>query len=252
MINKNALLISIVVVLILYILLQLAYKQQEINVFIINLDRSHMRKYNITAQLYLHGLEFNRFNAIDGRNYTFNEKEKTLFSGIINENKEIIANGKTITDEEIEQKRKNIMSCALSHILIWKQNIDNGPVLILEDDIIFTSYFKQKLINGFKLIEEYDPNWHILWISSGDPGNREIITTFGNHSIYRMNPPEYNGQGAMGYILSNKGLEYFTKKLEEKGCEHGIDIFLLKYLDIHHSYGIYKPLVSEGVFNSTI
>ena len=77
MINKNFLLISILILVIVYILLQLHYEQQ-VNVFVINLDRSYMRNLSITAQLYLHGIEFNRFSAIDGRKYTFSEKEKEL------------------------------------------------------------------------------------------------------------------------------------------------------------------------------
>ena len=211
-----------------------------------------MRKCSISIQMYLHGLDFNIFRAVNGSSYNFNDKERELFSGIIYEKAEVIARNKYNTDIEIEKTRKNVMACALSHISIWKQNINKGPVLILEDDMIFYPNLKKNINTALKIIEEYDSDWHILWISSGDPDNREIVNRFGTRFIYKMDPPEYIGQGAMGYILSNKGIEYFTRQLEEKGCFCGVDIFLLKTLDIRHAYGIYKPLIFAELFDSTI
>jgi GR25 family glycosyltransferase involved in LPS biosynthesis len=202
--------------------------------------------------MYLHGIDFNIFTAVNGSSYNFNNKERQLFSGIINEKAEVIARNKYQTDSEIEQTRNNVMACALSHISIWKENIGLGPLLILEDDMIFYPNLKNNINTALKIIEQYDSDWHILWISSGDPGNREKVSNFNGRFIYRMDPPEYIGQGAMGYILSNKGIEYFTRQLEEKGCFCGVDIFLLKTLDIRHAYGIYKPLIFAELFDSTI
>jgi hypothetical protein len=53
-------------------------------------------------------------------------------------------------------------------------------------------------------------------------------------------------------MISEKGVRHFLRVLKEKGCFAGIDIFLLKTLDINHAYGIHKPLVTSGLFSSTI
>ena len=245
-------LITICIVVILYLVLQIHNERQLVRVFVINLDRSYMRKYSITAQMMLNGMQFNRFSAINGSIYKFDDNEKHLLSGILHEDNVIMTGDKNKTIEEIEKKRRGVMACALSHITVWKQNVGLGPVLILEDDVILYPNFKKHVNTSLKKIEHYDPDWHILWISGKDPGAREVVSRFDGRSIYKMDPPEYIGQGAMGYILSNKGLEYFTRQLEEKGCFCGVDIFLLKTLDIQHSYGMYKPLVFAEFFNSTI
>jgi GR25 family glycosyltransferase involved in LPS biosynthesis len=165
-----------------------------------------------------------------------------MFSGLINDKKEKISG----------QKLKNVMSCALSHINIWKENLDNGPVLILEDDVIIYPKFKFNVISIINTINNIDPEWHIIWVSGGDPGDREVVTAVNNLNIYRMNPPEYIGQGSIGYILSNKGLNYFVDNLHKNGCSNGIDIHLLKTLDVKHAYGIHKSLVGSGIFSSSI
>jgi GR25 family glycosyltransferase involved in LPS biosynthesis len=202
--------------------------------------------------MYLHGITFNRFSAVNGSKHIFSDKEIKLLNGIVIEDPNVISRDKNNSPERIEQIRKNVMACALSHISIWKNNIGNGPVLTLEDDVIFYNNFKKHVNKALDEINNYDPDWHILWISSGDPGNREIVKRFNGRYIYKMDPPDYNGQGAMGYILSNKGIEYFTEYLDKNGCCCGIDIFLLKALDIRHAYGIYTPLVFAGVFESTL
>jgi hypothetical protein len=67
-----------------------------------------------------------------------------------------------------------------------------------------------------------------------------------------MNPPEYIGQGTVAYMISEKGVTHFLRSLKEKGCFAGIDYFLLNSLDINHAYGIHTPLVTSGLFSSTI
>lgn len=249
---RQSLLFIIILLVLLYIILEIQNNEQLVEVFVINLNRSYMRKYSISTQLYLHRIEFNIVSAVNGSTHNFNDKEKHLLSGIINEKSEVVARNKTQTHIEIERVRNNVMACALSHIKIWKENIGRGPILILEDDMIFYPNLKNNINTSLKIMEDYDSDWHVLWISSGDPGDREIVGKFGGRYIYKMDPPEYIGQGAMGYILSNKGIDYFTRQLEEKGCFCGVDIFLLKTLDIRHAYGIYTPLIFAEFFNSTI
>jgi hypothetical protein len=101
-------------------------------------------------------------------------------------------------------------------------------------------------------MDNLDPNWHIIWVSGGDPGDREVVATIGTREIYRMDPPEYIGQGTVGYILSKRGLEYFVDDLNKNGCSAGIDIHLLNTLDTRHAYGVNRSLIGTGLFTSSI
>ena len=233
--------ISLIIVALL-ILFQLEYTRPFIPTNVINLDRCPMRLYITSIQLFLNAVPFNRYPAIDGKSYVFTQDELSMFSGLIEDRKDKIP----------EQKLKNVMSCALSHINIWKRNVGNGPILILEDDLIIYPRFRYHVNHIIYTMDMLDPNWHIIWVSGGDPGDREVVTTVGYREVYRMDPPEYIGQGTVGYILSKRGLEYFVEDLNKNGCSAGIDIHLLNSLDVNHAYGVNSSLIGTGLFTSSI
>jgi GR25 family glycosyltransferase involved in LPS biosynthesis len=122
----------------------------------------------------------------------------------------------------------------------------------MEDDTIVNSHFKYNIKRGLKELTKFDPDWEIMWVSGGDPGEREIVTHWDMYDIYRMDPPEYIGQGTVGYIMSPKGLSYFLKVIDEVGCAYASDAFLFAHLHTMHSYGINPPLLGSGLFKSTI
>ena len=233
--------ILIIIILVLLIILhQVNYNNQFLEIRVINLDRSYDRLLSTSLQLFINCVKFERHSAVDGKKYEYSDSELKMFSGVLN-------------DQKLEgNKQRNVMACALSHIQVWNKNINNGPVLVLEDDIIIYPKFKDNVNIGISIMNILDPNWHIIWLSGGDPGNREVIAKFGNHNIYRMNPPEYIGQGTVGYVLSDLGLNHFLNKINLNGCPGGIDMVMLDNLDINHSYGIHRPLVGSGLFKSTI
>lgn len=239
---KPYVIIMSLIIVALLILFQVEYTRSFIPTNVINLDRSPERLYCTSIQLFLNAVPFNRYPAIDGKSYVFTQDELTMFSGLIEDRKDKIP----------EQKLKNVMSCALSHINIWKRNVGNGPILILEDDLIIYPRLKYHVNNIIYTMDNLDPNWHIIWISGGDPGNREVVATVGYREVYRMDPPEYIGQGTVGYILSKRGLEYFVEDLNKNGCSAGIDIHLLNSLDVNHAYGVNSSLIGTGLFTSSI
>lgn len=239
---KLQIILFFVILILILCLLQKEYNSKFINTVMINLDRSYMRRISTSMQLYLNGIHFKRHSAVDGLKYIFTEPELKMFSELIRDNEKKLK----------PQKLKNVMSCALSHIQIWNKYRGKGPILIMEDDIFIYPKYKNNINSALSIIYTIDPEWDIIWVSGGDPGNREIVTEFNYHNIYRMDPPEYIGQGTVAYMISEKGIEHFLKIIKEKGCFAGIDIFLLKTLNINHAYGIHTPLVSSGLFNSTI
>ena len=230
---------------------------------IINLDRSPDRMLVMSIQCFLYGIPYKRWAAIDGATYKFTEEEKSMLFGIASDEPGLKTKySKTEIDSlfakrESEpgfKKTKKIMACALSHIQVWKSyKHTNEPVLIMEDDTILDPHLRQDIKDCLDMLESVDPDWHIIWISGGKPGDRERVGFWNSHDIYRMDPPEYIGQGTVGYILSPKGIEFFLNKLNLHGCSYASDTFLFEHLDVKHAYGTTPALISSGgIFNSTI
>jgi GR25 family glycosyltransferase involved in LPS biosynthesis len=217
----------------------------------------------MSAQCDLHGIPFERHRAVDGANHIFTDEEKQMFFGIISsqpglttkyteeEARKLFASRES---EPIFKKTKNIMACALSHIQVWRKfKNSREPVLILEDDSIFDFQIRQNINECLNKLNTFDPEWHIIWISGGDPGKREIVANWGLYDIYLMAPPEYIRQGAVGYILSPRGLKHYLNILDLYGCSYASDYFLIEFMDVTHSYGVNQPLLKNySLFKSSI
>ena len=241
------------------IILQLSrYGTTFMPVSIINLDRSQDRLQSMALQCYMYGIPFNRHCAVDGNTYEFTEEEKDILFGLALRRQENIKIDEfTHTHEEREilykswekqesfKKTKRIMACSLSHIQVWQhyRHMSGPYCMILEDDGKFNSHIRQHVNTCVRNLDKFDPEWHIVWLSGKDPADREQVVHWNSYNIYRMNPPEYVGQGAGAYILSRKGLRHFLKVLDEKGCSDAADFFLFKTLDKQHAYGVHPPLV---------
>jgi GR25 family glycosyltransferase involved in LPS biosynthesis len=253
----------ILIATVIIIILAIRPNHPFIPTVMINLDRSPDRLFFMSAQCDLHGIPFERHRAVDGAKHIFTDEEKQMFFGIISsqpglttkyteeEARQLFA---THESEPIFKKTKNIMACALSHIQVWRKfKNSREPVLILEDDSIFDFQIRQNINECLNNLNTLDPEWHIIWISGGDPGNREIVSHWGLYDIYLMAPPEYIGQGAVGYILSPSGLKHYLNILDSYGCSYATDYFLIKYMDVNHSYGVHQPLLKNYyLFKSSI
>lgn len=226
-------------------------------VSIINLDRSQDRLRSMALQCYLYGIPFHRHSAIDGNTYEYTENEKDLLFGLALRRQENIKIQEfRHTKEERERlytswnkensfkKTRRVMACCLSHIQVWQtyKNTEDPYIMVLEDDGKFTVQLRQHVNTCIRNLNEFDPEWHIVWLSGKTPHDRQQVIHWNSYTVYRMDPPEYIGQGGGAYILSRKGLQHFFKVLE-KGCWHPLDIFLLKTLNVQHSYGVHPPLV---------
>jgi len=229
----------------------------------INLDRSPDRLFFMSAQCDLHGLPFERFSAIDGAKHNFTDEEKQMLFGIISQQPGSITKypieevNRLYNKRNLEpefKKTKGMMACALSHIQIWKKfKNTKEPIFILEDDSIIDPQIRQNVTECLNTLYALDPDWHIIWMSGGNPGDREVVASWGLYDIFRMDPPDYIGQGTVGYILSPKGLQYFLNELNSYGCSYASDAFLINHLDVNHAYGVHQPLLKNYyLFKSSI
>ena len=120
-------------------------------IYVINLKKRPDRLKYISDQLDKMGLEFERFEAIDGADLV---RPHPLFD----EKRFLLDQKKHIVSGEI--------GCALSHREIWKKIIEEGlpRALILEDDIEVSGKVKH-LLSDIASIEKFD----FLNISSAEP-----------------------------------------------------------------------------------
>ena len=241
------------------IILQLSrYGNTFMPVNIINLDRSRDRLHSMSLQCYLYGIPFHRHPAVDGNTYEYTGEEKDLLFGLAlrrqanikiqdftHTPEERITLYRKWEKEESFKKTKRIMACSLSHIQVWQRyKYTADPyVMILEDDGKFNIQIRQHVNLCVRKLDAFDPDWHIVWLSGKDPKDREQVIHWNAYNVYRMNPPEYVGQGAGAYILSKKGIRHFLNILDEQGCSDAADFFLFKTLLKEHSYGVHPPLV---------
>ena len=258
----------VVLIIVIILILLLRIRHPFIPTILVNLDRNPGRLFFMSSQLDLHGIPFTRYTAVDGQSYKFTDEEKQLLYGIFHSPDANGEPGSIVKPSKEEALRlfnkedgspkfkrtKGVMACALSHLQIWRQSRNSlSPVFIMEDDSILHPQLRQHIMAGLDTLNAFDPEWDIIWVSGKHPGDREIVTGWGPYNIYRMDPPEYIGQGCIGYILSPKGVTRFLNKLDVYGCSYPSDQFLIHHLDPKHSYGVNPPLVDNySLFKSSI
>lgn len=257
-----------VVLVTIFLLHILRYVEPFMPVYLLNLERCPGRYAYMAGQMMLYGIPFSRFDAYDGKSYEFTEEERRKLFGIMikesfyierhskDERDQIFAKMKV--SEPNYQKRINVMACALSHIsaIMECRNTNDKYMCVLEDDGLLCPQLRQRMNETVQKLDAYDPDWHIVWLSGKELKTHKqiIFWNSGSHSIYRMDPPEYNGQGGGAYILSRKGINHYLNVYDEKGCSDGFDWFLLRQMDIHHGYGVYPCFVEihNSIFPSSI
>ena len=144
-----------------------------VDIYLINLDRRPDRLKSMKAQLDLLNLPFTRYPAIDGKkvkeakidkiNHDFGLHPETIIK--LNEDKQWIIGKRGFTDF-------GAIGCWMSHLQVYFKIRDkaretgiDGPVLILEDDIIMEKVLPYELKRYLKLL----PNdWDIFFIGSID------------------------------------------------------------------------------------
>jgi GR25 family glycosyltransferase involved in LPS biosynthesis len=147
---------------------------------IINLERRKDRKNSMIDGLKLNGISnYNFVEAIDGLT--------------LNSSKEIQEQFKNNN----HNYHKGVIGCTLSHIKVWKQLINdplNDYYVILEDDLIFTDNFKNKLNRAIELSKGL-PFLSIgcfdIPVENKEPGNLKTI---------KQECPLWTG-GTHGYII---------------------------------------------------
>lgn len=157
----------------------------QLQIVVVNLERSVERRERMTALLTPLGLPFSFFQAVDGRS-----ADHPLF-GRVDQRLAEIRRGFKLTPGEI--------GCFASHYLLWQRCVqENKPLLIFEDDVALNDNF----LEGYRFAAE-EINRHGLLRFSG---HKERVYTIYKPLDKTMNIVRFfkGPHGTSSYAVSPK------------------------------------------------
>ena len=167
---------------------------KDLEVYLINLDRSKDRLQAMEKKLEKLGLKFTRIPAVDGKNTVFTEKE-------INSKKYSLLHGKYITPTEV--------ACYISHYNTMKEFLksDKKFALVLEDDMIFSKDFLPVL----ESLTKKSNDWDLVKFNGGHSGGnikyRNVIN--GVNLVWNLFHQSKTG----AYLMNKKAAKSYTEKM---------------------------------------
>ncbi len=191
---------------------------ENIPIYIINLDRSQDRWFNMKKQCI--GLNCNRIKAIDGK--TLDESE---YKNILKTN----------------NMKKNTIACFMSHLKCLKKFINSNDeyVIILEDDVNIVNDFNKKLKNIKKEIEEQDEKIDLIFLG----GTRVCGTKFSKSLLKTKQTNKDCNAGTFGYMLSKEGAKKVYDKFNNDGILKMFDHQLRDYFSFLNVLSCNPPLI---------
>lgn len=200
--------------------------------FVINLDSRTDRWAKFCTHFEPKFLVYNRFSAIDGKKLKPNQQLSQIF------------------DHNDYNMRQGIVGCALSHIKLYIQLLQDKEVdvyLLLEDDLNFVPDFQKKLIHCVQELQGKE--WDILYL--GHHLKKEFI----DDKVYSKNlfpkieqfnrakSLERSFGGTIAYMINKKGVEKFLNYINKTGMTNGIDTVQQKSADTLNVFYAYPHLV---------
>lgn len=196
----------------------------NVKIFVVSLVSSLSRRKNITTQMAEQSLQFEFFDAINGKN------EHHPFFDLYSDPKRIRRKGYSLNPSEL--------GCFASHYLLWEKCVNlNQPILILEDDIKINGNF----IEALTFAEKYIDQLGVLKICRTLDTNFINLVKFSpSLTLVKYNKPT---SGAMGYIISPEA----AKKLMDKtvNWHEPVDDFMEKeWLHKVRIFGVEPPCLT--------
>lgn len=167
-------------------------------VVLINLDKSKDRLTNMQRQFDVLNIPFQRFSAVNGKELSTEELEKTTSKMCSN----VLCN-------------RGMIGCALSHMRIIKDFVQSKDdfICIMEDDVVLTKDFPKFLTDVDKVYEKLDFDMISLFCL----GICKVQTVAVNN--YTFSKPLFP-LSLTSYILSKKGAMKFLDYIGDKILYH--------------------------------
>jgi len=207
-------------------------------IYYINLDRSRDRRNNIESMCQRHGLNPERFPAVDGKLLNLDDPkyQKAL---------------KKIKWWFLIENRKNVghFGCYLSHMSIFEKFLqtDKQYCFILEDDAEFiTSNLKEGILKNMKNLP---PDWDILLLGyevNGGPNGYKQVREGNKGTRLKNGLLNLNYfTGLQGYIINRNCAHKLIDNLQELDWIIDWNIAYLAERNLINIYGAFPPLVCQ-------
>ena len=188
--------------------LKLINEKINYKIYVVNLDRRNDKKFNIKLKFNNYpNIKYDFYRAIDGKELQINNKIVDIFYNNCFGNK------------------KGVIGCALSHLTLWKQLINdnnNDFYVIFEDDVELCENFDIKLNEITKNFSKN--NYDLLYLGS-----------FHNYNNYNKNNDDIfeceilnrnQANGTFGYIISKKAAKDILEFIDNNSCFKPIDYII--------------------------
>jgi len=199
----------------------------------INLDKRTDRNEEFTFEKQKTRHDITRISAVSGKDLVMTPQHFNIFEG------------------NDYNYRSGIVGCALSHLKLWVDFVNNkyneSHLVIYEDDVKFNNNFDEMFET---MIEKIDNNVDVLFFNHHSKVKYKQIpldifqtTTSQSFNI------SYGGTG--GYIISKKGAQRMIDYIEERGMTNAIDTMIQLAADDNvNVYYTNTMLVSTNMANN--
>jgi GR25 family glycosyltransferase involved in LPS biosynthesis len=201
-------------------------------IFVINLDRDKERMQKM--DILLEGINYKRYPAIYGKDLSNKE--------IINKTSKLCRNILC---------NKGVIGCALSHMNLWKQLIEdkeNLMYIIFEDDLIYLD--KNNLDNLINFIDNTNYSFDLIYLYClGVCKTMKDIQINDNLFLYKSMIPTTTA----GYIITKEGAKKLLSYLDNVKYHIDISMAITKNIIKDMKVGIVSPyIVKPSIKDSTI
>ncbi len=229
---------------------------QDLEIFVISLDRTPERYDFIKNQLDKFGLKHQKFSAVDGYATDIIEKDsgvkfkgEGLKNGKVKFNPEkkyeIITKGSANIYSPAKNDRNKYLTageigCTVSHIEILQKIVREKIEysLILEDDAELIGDFDKKLSY---ILDNFFDEIDFLYLG-GNPMDNQILYNINNnnHMVKKVKPMNKPVWYAISYIISYEGAKKLLEKLIPEfnntiDCVYS-DLLISKYMDFYLTF----------------
>lgn len=199
--------------------------KNKLKTYVISLDRTPERYVNVKKQLDNIGLMHSRFNAVDGYDLVFSDRDSSAtFKGkdikdgnyTLNENHKYLVYCPSIEIEynsDFNKLNRTLTAgefgCYCSHIEIWNNIVKNNIeyALIFEDDVTLDKDFYQFFD---KLTKKLPKGWDIIYLHVAHHPFKNLNKILFHDQLLKFGSDQLGVSLTSGYLISKKG----AKKLK--------------------------------------